>query len=524
MNRELIGNLIGLRYKLMWAKTRSRGGRIALFVIGYLLFILVAALVAGGGIGGGIAAVKSGHAEMVARIALSGVFLSAVMWTLLLGFGMNAVFSESELRRYPLSAGDRRLVTFFIGIVDPFWSLVLLCDLGLAVGIYLYGSASLGLGLLAVLLLVASNYALARTLGMLIDRLAETKMGSSIMVLLIMSVSMLPSVLVPVLRRNSELTGRILAVLRFTPPFAAADAITAAGIQAYSGLLLVAAWFIAFMAALVLVEKNPFRGRATQTKAASWSSRYEQIGALFGAGNAAMVGFWLRFYWRNNRVRTFYFLGLPFAAFLTFGIARQRNGPASWFTAAMGAMPVLSYLGTMRIAVNQFGYTGGGFRRFFLLPADPGAALRAASYASLLMGAGMIPLGLLAWIAFVPRARDGREVFMLLCSAVTGLLVFNGLGLWSTLYGPRKGNYASAIGNDLSAAGNVVVFGCTLGGLFLPALLKGVAPALLAPDNWAFAAIPVGLAYAFYRISLSIAAPMVYRRRELLMRIVEGKS
>ena len=524
MNRELIGHLIGLRYKLMWAKTRSRGGRIALFVIGYLLLVMVAALIGAGGVGAGVAAVKSGQAGMVARIALSAIFMSAVTWTLLLGFGMNAVFSESELRRYPLSASDRRLVKFFIGIADPFWFLILLCDLGLAVGIYVFGSASLGLGLLAVLLLVASNYALARTLGMLIDRLAETKMGSSLMLLLILSISMLPGVLMPMLRHNPELTDRILAVLRFTPPFGAADAITASGTQAYSGLLLVAAWFIAFMAALVWVEKNPFRSRAAQTKAAGWSSRYEQIGALFGPANAAMVGFWLRFYSRNARVRTFYFISLPLAAFLTFSMARQRNGPADWFTAAMGAMPVLGYLGTLRIAVNQFGYTGGGFRRFFLLPADPGATLRAASYASLLMGAGMIPLGLIAWIAFVPRPRDGREVFMLLCSAVTGLLVLNGLGLWSTIYGPRKGNYANAVGNDLSAIGNVVVFTCLLGGLFLPAVLKRVAPALLAPENWAFAAIPAGLAYAFYKISLSIAAPLVYRRREILMKIVEGKS
>jgi hypothetical protein len=522
MNRELIGHLIGLRYKLMWAKTRSRGGRIALFVIGYLLLVMVAGLMAAGGIGAGVAAVKSGKAEMVARIALSGIFMSAIMWTLLLGFGMNAVFSDSELRRYPLTATDRRLVKFFIGIADPFWFLILLGDLGLVVGIYIFGNASLGLGLLAVLLLLASNYALARCLGMLIDRLAETKMGSSLMLLLIMSVSMLPSVLVPMLTRNTELMDRVLAVLRFTPPFAAADAITASGAQAYSGLLLVAAWFVAFMAALVWVEKNPFRGRAVQTKAAGWSSRYEQIGALFGASNAAMVGFWLRFYSRNNRVRTLYFLGLPLAAFLTYSLARK--GGSDWLTGALGAMPILGYIGTSRIAVNQFGYTGGGFRRFFLLPTNPGATLRAASYASVLMGAGMFPLGLAAWIAFAPGGHDAREVFMLLCSGVTGLLMFNGLGLWSTLYGPRKGNYVSAVGNDLSAAGNVVVIGCIMVGLFLPQVLKHGAPALIAPGNWALGVIPVGLAYVFYKISLSIAAPLVYRRREELMKIVEGKS
>ena len=37
MNWRAIGNLIYLRYKLMWARTRSRAGRIALFFVGLLL-------------------------------------------------------------------------------------------------------------------------------------------------------------------------------------------------------------------------------------------------------------------------------------------------------------------------------------------------------------------------------------------------------------------------------------------------------------------------------------------------------
>jgi hypothetical protein len=523
MNREVIGHLIGLRYKLMWAKTRSRNGRIALFVIGYLLFVLIAALMAAGGIGAGIAAVKSGHAGTVAKAALSGIYMSAVLWTLLLGFGMNAVFSDTELRRYPLTAAERRLVKFSIGIADPFWALVLVCDFGVLVGIYVFGAGSFGIGALAVLLLLASDYVLAQTLGMLVDRLAETKVGSSLLLLAIMALSMLPSLLAPQLRHNPALQDRILAVLRFTPPFAAADAITAQGAGQWYGLLLTALWLAAFVAAMIWVEKNPFRGRAAQAKAVGWDSRYERLGALFGPANAAMVGFWLRFYSRNNRVRTLYFLGLPLAAFLTYSLGR-RGAYGDFFRAALGAMPVLSYMGTSRIAVNQFGYTGGGFRRFFLLPTASGSALRAASYASVIMGGGMIPLGLIAWIAFAPGGRDAREVFMLACSSLTGLLVFNGLGLWSTLYGPRKGNYASAVGNDLSLAGNIVLLGCLFSGLLLPGVLEKLAPALIAPDNWPLAAIPVGLSYAFYRLSLTVAAPLVYRRREMLMKVVEGKT
>ncbi len=40
MNFQLMGQLVRLRYKLMWAKTRTRNGKIALFFAGYLLLIM----------------------------------------------------------------------------------------------------------------------------------------------------------------------------------------------------------------------------------------------------------------------------------------------------------------------------------------------------------------------------------------------------------------------------------------------------------------------------------------------------
>src|SRR5580704_10356884 len=216
MNTTLMGHLIGLRYKLMWAKTRSRNGRIALFFTGYILLIMVGALLGAGGIGAGIGAVKLGKTGMVAKAVLTSVYGGAVMWTLLLGFGMNAVFSETELRRYPLLARERRLVRFFIGIVDPFWLLILLVDLGLVVGLFLISDTSLAVGLIAVLLLLASNYALARAVGMYIDRLSETKMGSTILLLLVMSMAILPQIALPALRRDPAAIASALRVMRFT--------------------------------------------------------------------------------------------------------------------------------------------------------------------------------------------------------------------------------------------------------------------------------------------------------------------
>jgi len=523
MNTTLIGHLIGLRYKLMWAKTRSRNGKIALFFTGYILLILVGALLGAGGIGAGMAAVKMGKQGMVAKAVLTSIYGGAVMWTLLLGFGMNAVFSETELRRYPLVARERRLVRFFIGIVDPFWLLILLVDLGLVVGLYLMSDTSVGLGLIAVLLLLASNYAVARAVGMYIDRLAETKAGPSILLLLVMAIALLPQLAMPALKRNPEALAPILAGLRYTPPFAAADAITSSGAAAWQGILVIACWLVVFLAAAAWLEKHPYQQRVAQSKAIGWNSPYERAGALFGPAYGVLVGNWLRYYTRNQRFRAMYFLSLPLAAFLAYRIGSMR-GQNEWFLGALGAMPVLAYMGTSRFTVNQFGYVGGGFRRFFLLPTDPGACLRAASYASLLLGAGMLPLGLIVFIAVAPDVADPRKIVMLAGSAVTGLFLFNGLGIWSTLFGARKGNYVSALGNDLSLAGNVILIGCMLGGLFLPMVLKKLAPALISPENWWAVLPPLAAAMTFYFVSLNLGAPMVHRRREPLMALLEGKS
>jgi hypothetical protein len=79
MNFELIGELIRLRYQLLWARTRSRNGRIALFIVGYLIFALVMLLLGAGGLGAAIAAVRSGKAQPVTQIVLGSLFVELVL-------------------------------------------------------------------------------------------------------------------------------------------------------------------------------------------------------------------------------------------------------------------------------------------------------------------------------------------------------------------------------------------------------------------------------------------------------------
>ncbi len=187
-----------------------------------------------------------------------------------------------------------------------------------------------------------------------------------------------------------------------------------------------------------------------------------------------LVGHWLRFNMRNQRFRTMFLLSLPMAAFLAFSMGRSRAG-VDWFSGALGAAPVLAFIGTARIAVNQFGYTAGGFRRFLLLPTDPAACLRAASYASVLLGAMMIPLGLIAWIVLAPGGarsapghnaggqRPSPDCFYLMAWAsgrrFSGRVKGITPAAWATIF--RR----SAISS---------LFTCMLGGMFLPVFAEAL--------------------------------------------------
>src|ERR1035438_6882529 len=59
------------------------------------------------------------------------------------------------------------------------------------------------------------------------------------------------------------------------------------------------------------------------------------------------------------------------------------------------------------------------------------------------------------------------------------LFLFHGIALWTSLLGPRRGNYNQSFGNDLSFAGNIVVIGGMLSLLFLPQLVAKQWPGAL---------------------------------------------
>lgn len=523
MDFRLIGHLIGLRYKLLWAKTRTRNGKVALFFSGYLLLILVVILFALVGVGGGMAAVRLGRAERIAQGVLTALFVTATLTTVMLGFGLNQAFSDGELRRYPLNAAERRFARHFAGIADPFWILFLALYLGVAFGLYLFGAGNILLGVLAVVALFICNYVAAQVVALAIDRLMQQKGGWFILPVLFLTVAFVPQVLIPMLRKNPAAAKAALRTLAYTPTFGAGSLMTRTDAAAFYGLGLVALWILGLAALLIVLERRPPRIRVAQTSRIHWDTPFARMAAWFGPEYAPLVELWLVFLFRSKRFRIGYFMSLALVPFLLLVWSRQ-SARANPFAAAVGVFAVAGMTPAAAFIVNQFGYLGGGFRRYFLFPFRPAAALRATSYSLLALCSVYIVLAALAWIFFAPVAVGGTGLLMLLLSGIFGLFLFHGLGLWTTLYGPRRCDPNKTMGNDLSLAGNIVLIGGTFSLLFGPMVFGQFHKGLVTPDRWPFVLALAALAILFYFASLRRATAILPARRERLLAVVEGRA
>jgi len=524
MNLQLIGQLIRLRYRLLWAKTRTRNGKIAWFMAGYLLLVMGVMLLGLGGFGAGILAVRTGNAERLAQGLLTSLFVGALISSVMLGFGINAAFSDVELRRYPLRERERRFARHFTGAVDPFWFLFVALELGLATGLYLLGASSLLLGVLAVLLLYMCNYLAAQVVSLLMDRIAQQRGGSMLLAILIMALCFLPAVLGPKLAGNPALGGKLAAMLTYTPAFGAGSLMTRTDAGALHGLALIVLWIVGLVAALSALERIPPRKQVVQAAPIRWDSPFDRVGVLFGPEHGALVAHWLRCYFRGRRFRIQYGLALALLPFLLLIWTKQVTRHGDPWAAAVGVFAVSGITAGAAFIVNQFGYMGGGFRRFLLFPCDPGAVLRSSSVA-LLAACSVYPLvATLTWLLFAPMPFDGRGLALLLASAAFGAFFFHGVGLWTTLYGARRSDPNQTMGNDLSLAGNIALIGTMMALLVGPMTVGQFRNGIFTPERWWIALVLAALAACFYLFSLRRASSLLVARRERLLAVVEGRA
>jgi len=244
---------------------------------------------------------------------------------------------------------------------------------------------------------------------------------------------------------------------------------------------------------------------------------------MFGPRYGPLVEHWLLFLFRCKRFRLSYLMSLALVPFLLLVWTRQsaRGDP---FAGALGVFAVAGLAPAAAFLVNQFGYVGSGFRRYFLFPVDPSDALRASSLTLMALCSVYLVLAALAWVLFAPVAWDARGLAMLLASGTFGLFAFHGAGLWTTLYGPRRCDPNKTMGNDLSLAGNLVVIGGMMSMLIGPMLYGQFHKGAVTPDHWLVVVAMAVAAACFYFASLRRATALLLSRREGLLAVVEGKA
>ena len=106
-------------------------------------------------------------------------------------------------------------------------------------------------------------------------------------------------------------------------------------------------------------------------------------------------------------------------------------------------------------------------------------------------------------------------------SGLTGLFIFEGMGMLTTILSPKRASFSSILGNPLSVGANLVVM-VLLFGIF------GLAFALMQLDLaevlafWWAPGIFAAVAFVFYLISWRISGPLAAGRRERLFKEIAG--
>jgi hypothetical protein len=515
--------LVGLRYRLAWARARSRPGRLVLFGSGYLVLACAVILFALGGVGAAAAAIRQGRADHVATIVLTGLYLNTALMAVFLGLGVTPAFSDHALRRYPLSRATRLAARHTTALLEPLWVIVFALTLGVAVGFSAQRSGSMWFALPVTVLFVLATYLMACLIAS-IGAWILGKSGGPLVVIMvgmsfIMAAPLAPAWIARVAARPGGVPFR--AVLDVTPPLAAADAMTAPGWSgAAAGIVILIVWCVGLGALLVAADRLPRHARSAPDAPARWDHPADRVAALFGPTLAPLAGKMLRYYLRSPQTRYNYPLALPLVGLMIATNAR-RGSEAEAFLFVLGIAPAIGVLGTGTLSMNLFGFDGHGFRRYFLLPVRAVEVLRTAALVSLIPGALLLTIGFVAWLAFSPGHTTLRMAGMLLCAGFGGLLFFNALALWSSILAPRAIPFDLTFGNKLSPAANlvfvaamVVFFGLTLG---LRAL--GVEAVL---GHWWVAPLFLALSAALHVLTVNAGSKVFVTGREQMLATIEG--
>jgi hypothetical protein len=335
------------------------------------------------------------------------------------------------------------------------------------------------------------------------------------------SMFFLPGLLIPALVRNRTFLGNALAVLRFSPPFAAATVLAGAPrLASVASILLLLGWCVGLIAALAFLERQPLPSRAVPGAEATWNHLYDRIAAAFGPTLAPLVGKILRYYIRSPQLRFNYPSAVVCSVLVALNFARNVSDPLAGFLALLGIISIVGFLSMGIMTMNVFGFDGAGVRRYFLLPAAPAVVLRAVALVPLLLGAPLIPICLGLWLVFWRGHLDARMAVMLLSSGFGGMFLFQALGLWTSLLVPRAMEFKITFGSKQSPAVTALMIGSMIFAVGLVGLLHKVGPTAVL-GHWWVAPLFLLASVGFYLLTLREGGRVFSARRERMFSMIE---
>jgi len=523
VDASLLTSLLGLRYRLQWAHARTGGGRVVLFAVGWLFATLAGGLVALGGLGAAFSAVRLGQAGLVAHVTLGGTFVCATLTAIMLGVGVEPAFSDVQLRRYPLSPAGRRVTRHVTALMGPLWLVVLALNVGLAIGFCRLGIGRAWLAVPAALLLVLANYLSARLLVEVVQRLLRRPVASWVLA----ACGVLIALAAPALFLHADVGQQVAEwlspLLCLAPPGAAAIAMTVPGLVtatgAAAGLL---AWVVGLLGALLALAGRPLSSRAAVDSPVRWDDACDRVAAIFGEQLGPLVAKNLRYYVRSAHLRWNFPIIIPGLLVVIWQATRHRaDDPQAWFLAVLAAFSCLG-LATGGLSLNVFGFDGAGFRRYFLFPVDPTRVVLAAGLVSLAPGLLLIPLALALWLLYGPGTTDLRMLVMLVAGGIGGVFFYQGMGLWSSLLGPRLLPLKVTFGKTLSLCGNVAMMAGIYWMLFMPQAAVRLGAPLM--QNWWILLLYAVAGLAFLAVTVHAGGRLMGRRRERMLARIDLRT
>ena len=186
---------------------------------------------------------------------------------------------------------------------------------------------------------------------------------------------------------------------------------------------------------------------------------------------------------------------------------------------------ILSCATAAGMMLNLLGFDGAGVRRYAVIPAPMGDALRAGSMASMLLRLTVVLTAFVFWLAiYWKEPKSWRMMVVLIGISLTGTVLFNGIGLWISIFSAKSVDFDSMWNNRLSLGANAVVLtGVLLPFVFGSALVRDYGQAILLSFWWA-PWLTFLLSLAFYLLSFFNIDGALRMKSESVIRRISGAN